>query len=491
VQYSIPTLKAAFSLVAPEGLKFEVKGYNGLPLPIDTILDQKHFYTIGAINIPGVLDEQYSNYEANLMKVDYRLSYVRRENPNVRLFTWNDLAKQLYSDYYGVSDRENRIVKKFLQSIAVSDADNEDQKIRKIEDGLKSKIVISEDISDESFLNFDKIVDKKVTTEKGFVRFFVACLQAAGVEHEFGLTTNKFEHPLDDKFEVWKLLDIYVIYLPRQKKYLAPSSVFNRMPFLPPAAVGNRGIFCKLTTIGEITTAIASVRAIPELSFENSNNDIEANVVFDEEMTPVVTIKQALKGYNAMGIREAFIYTPKEKEKELVQDMLNIASKPEDIKSYSVENTAFTNYYDNVPLNIIADVTSSQLIEKAGPKYLFRVGDIIGRQAEMYQAKERKLPIDMPYAHSLNRKITVNIPQGYRVINPEVVRMLIDDKQSGDKQTMAFISDYKMEGNKMVISIREFYSQAHYPVANIEAFKNVINAAADFNKVVLAFEKIN
>ena len=42
----------------------------------------------------------------------------------------------------------------------------------------------------------------------------------------------------------------------------------------------------------------------------------------------------------------------------------------------------------------------------------------------------------------------------------------------------------------MIISIDEFYRQVNYPVSEIEPFRKVINAAADFNKTVLVMEKI-
>lgn len=490
LQTGIPTLKADLTLVVPEHLKFEIKGYNGLPASIDTTLDKKHFYNITALNVPSMDDEQYSNYTASLMKADYRLSYINGENSNVRLNTWNDLAKELHSNYYTISESDRKVIRKYLKSVNVSEEDTEDQKIRKIEEAVKTGIIISDDVPDESYLEFDKIVGKKLTTEVGFVKFFVACLQLAGVEHEFGLTTNRFDHPLDDKFENWKLLDIYVIYLPKQKKYLAPTSIFTRMPFIPQGAIENKAILCKLTTLGDITSAVASIRTIPVLSTEVSSHDIETEVSFDANMVPDIGITHSLKGYNAMGMREAFIYVPKEKEKELVHEVISIASKHDDISFYKVENAAFVNYYDNKPLSIIAKAVSPQLIEKAGPKYLFKVGDVIGRQVEMYQEKERKLAIDMPFPHSLYRTITINIPAGYKVSNPEVVQMLVDHKQSNGKQTMGFISDYKMEGDKMLITVNEFYHETHYPISDIDAFKKVINAAADFNKAVLVLEKI-
>ncbi|RYZ40358.1 MAG: hypothetical protein EOP49_29605 [Sphingobacteriales bacterium] len=89
----------------------------------------------------------------------------------------------------------------------------------------------------------------------------------------------------------------------------------------------------------------------------------------------------------------------------------------------------------------------------------------------------------------MNRKISIVVPEGYKIANPEAVRLKAEHL-AGDKPTMGFISDYKLDGNKMEITISEFYNQLIYPLTDIEIYKKVVNAAADFNKVVLVFEKI-
>lgn len=128
-------------------------------------------------------------------------------------------------------------------------------------------------------------------------------------------------------------------------------------------------------------------------------------------------------------------------------------------------------------------------MEKAGPKYIFRLGDLIGRQSELYQKSERKLPVDMPYSHSLNRTLTVSIPDGYTVVNPEVIKMKTEIKEESGTVTTGFASDYKLEGNQLIVNITEFYSQLHFPVSDYEPFRKVINASADFNKVSIILTK--
>jgi hypothetical protein len=66
--------------------------------------------------------------------------------------------------------------------------------------------------------------------------------------------------------------------------------------------------------------------------------------------------------------------------------------------------------------------------------------------------------------------------------------MNITDKNSGT-ETMGFVSTYTLNGNELKIKLHEFYKQIAYPVTMIDEFKKVINASADFNKIVLILEK--
>ena len=52
-----------------------------------------------------------------------------------------------------------------------------------------------------------------------------------------------------------------------------------------------------------------------------------------------------------------------------------------------------------------------------------------------------------------------------------------------------FISDYTFENNVVKVIIDEYYNRVDWPVDLFEDYKRVINAAADFNKVVLYIEK--
>ena len=127
-------------------------------------------------------------------------------------------------------------------------------------------------------------------------------------------------------------------------------------------------------------------------------------------------------------------------------------------------------------------------MEKAGNKWLVRIGDVIGPQVEMYQEKPRQFPMELHYPHVLDRKIRFEIPKGYRIKNLEDLNIRHVHPASGEP-TMSFVSSYKVENNLLTIQVTEEYRKTYYPLREYEIFKQIINAAADFNKIALILEK--
>ena len=119
---------------------------------------------------------------------------------------------------------------------------------------------------------------------------------------------------------------------------------------------------------------------------------------------------------------------------------------------------------------------------------LFKLGELIGDQVQMYQEKPRQLPVDLPYAHILERKISFDIPPGYTIRNLDDINIDVQHKK-GDLVTMGFVSSYKVVNNVLEVYILETYRELRYPLDEFETFKRVINASADFNKIVLVLEK--
>jgi len=489
-QFSIPVVHATFDLSSPSRMEFEEKGYNGFPTTSDSLIDGTRYLHVEQNKIPALRSEDYSFLDINRMRAEYKISYMPEENNMVRKFTWQELAERLYSAAYVLSDKENNAIEMYLNNIGVANTDHEEDKIIMIERAIKNDITLYKKMDGDNACKLDNVITTKSATEAGLIHLFAACFSKAGVKNELGLTTNRGLNLFDPEFENWNALENYVFYFPSLKKFLSPASIYIRYPFTSTEVLNNKGVFCKLTTIGDVTNAIANIRTISPESAVNSQNDILADILLSNNMEATADITYSCTGYCAMGNRELIMFLPKDKLKELVQSIVSVADKPEDILKYAITGDSFENYTINKPLLIKAEVAMPQFVEKAGTKYLLRIGDVIGKQTELYQTEERKQPVDFEYPHYLNRTITVNIPEGYKIINPDATKIQADYKDEAGKATIGFYSDYKIEGNKLIVNISEFYSQIHFPLSNYEAFRKVVNASADFNKVKLLIGKM-
>ena len=132
-----------------------------------------------------------------------------------------------------------------------------------------------------------------------------------------------------------------------------------------------------------------------------------------------------------------------------------------------------------------ADFKGSGFTELAGDKILFKVGMLIGPQAEMYNEKERKTPFNTLYCRKYERKITIEIPENIKITNLDELNI----NQVTSDQKCRFVSSYVLEGNKLTITVEERYDRTYFSASEYKEYETVMNKAADFNKIVLVMEK--
>jgi hypothetical protein len=172
---------------------------------------------------------------------------------------------------------------------------------------------------------------------------------------------------------------------------------------------------------------------------------------------------------------------------EQYQTILKNIAENYSVKTEYKKLTASNDGVENIGKKpFVLDLTfeGKELIQMAGDKYLFSIGQIIGRQMEFYQENKRVLPVEIDYPHFYTRKIKIILPQGATIQNLEKFNM--DFKTNiNNKTEAAFISNYNKKDNEIVVENTEYYNIINYPLSCFEDYKAVINAAADFNKIVV------
>jgi hypothetical protein len=156
-------------------------------------------------------------------------------------------------------------------------------------------------------------------------------------------------------------------------------------------------------------------------------------------------------------------------------------------KSLTTENDG-TDFIGKKPFVLNVTFDGKDLTKKAGENYLFSVGETIGKQMEFYQENKRTLPVEIDYPHLYTRKIKIVLPKGATVKNLDKFTMDFKTQING-KTEAAFESKYSKKGDEITIENTEFYHIINYPLSKFDEYKDVINAAADFNKIVIIVTK--
>jgi hypothetical protein len=485
----IPYLHAKFALITPSYLKFDAKGYNGFMVSPDSVINERRIIVGYSNDIDAIEDEKYAQTDPYMQRVDYKLSYNLNKNANVRLYTWKEYAQKTFDYYTTRSQKEDKALTNFVSKIPVQQNAAEAQKILSVEDYLKNYININKDIIGDGADNIESIIKNKASNNDGIVRLFAGIFDKLSVNYQIVFPGTRTGYTIDENLENWNRANDVLFYFPPTGKFISPTAMDLRYPYIPYDYTETRGLFLKGTVIGDFKTAIGSFANIPVEPFDQSALNLEADIHFNDDLdTAIMNVKEIYKGYGAEGYRPIYNFLTPDKQDEANKEIIKENTESENISNVKIENKNFTDFFDNKPLIISADVKGTELIERAGNKILFKIGAVIGPQEQMYQEKPRKLPVELPFPHSLNRTIILNIPDGYSIKNPDDLKMNIGFKEN-DIITMGFVSSYSIADNIVTITINETYREIKYPLSEFDDFKKVINASADFNKVVLVLEK--
>lgn len=488
---STPVEKARFRLNVPDHLVFNMKGYNGFKVEPDTIINERRYTYASADNIDFFEGEKYSNPDPYKSSIQYKLSYNLAKEKYVRLNTWSQLAKNIYNNYYILNSKEAKAVDAFFKKIDLPSNAGNDEKIAMIEDYIKTNINIKEDVISEEDNDIEKIMKRKSAGHYAVIRLMMGLFDRAGVPATIVFPSKRDETPLDEELENYRLIDDMILYIAATGKYMDPVGIANRYPIINPDWGGTKGLYVKETSLGSMKSGLAAFDTIPLLPYESNYSNMDVHLGFNKSNdTLIVQSKQMLLGYSASNYRPAFAYLEKDKQEDFVKDVIKSVAKSDSITEIKVENKEMLAGYKNLPLNIYGTIKTVELIESAGKNILVKIGEVIGTQAQMYQENKRKLPIMLSYPHALDRTIRFTIPAGYRIKNVKDLAFNVTDKNSSGVETMGFISTYTINGQELTVNLHEFYKSIYYEISMIDIFKNVINAAADFNKVVLILEKI-
>jgi hypothetical protein len=482
-------LNNEFHIYCEDKIHFNIKSYNGFAeTKLDTAIEGKNHYSAIVDRIEPLRPEPYGPYQNSLMRVEYKVSFIEPAN-DVKLYTYDQLANQLNSYFREeISKKSMAKLNKLSQELKLSSLGQE-EKIRKIEDYIKRNVSISEAATEDPE-NIELILEKKVTNQRGVMKLFAWLFETNQVDFLLGLTSDRSRVKMDSEFESYNWLENYLFYFPAIGKYMAPTEMLFRVGFIPYNWSNNYGLFIKSVKIGNTSAGIGEIRFIEPLPYDASEDKIDVKVKIEDDFAAIkLFIDREMSGYNISFIQPIFDLVAEKERKMVINELLNISDKDVVLDEFNMENSSLETFYQK-PLILRGVVTTSNsFFDKAGNRYLLKIGELIGDQVEMYQEEARKLPVENEYNRNYERTISFTIPTGYEVRNLDDLNMDLVYKDENGQLSMGFQSNYTVNGKEVKVTIYEFYKSLEYPVEQFENFRKVINAAADFNKKVLIFQK--
>ncbi len=478
-----------FDLYAPSNLIFDVKSYNGLAqVTKDTLNKDKNHWKLSVDRLEELEQEEQAPYTALVKYLVYKLK-KNTVNPSKEIVSYGIASQNIYNSLYPKIDTKiERKINAFIKSIDGVKDEELTNTIRAIENYVKSNVYIGE-VKRDDLEDLSSIIDNKVANERGVMKLYTAIFNALGIKHQIVLTSDRREMKFDKNFEAYNYLQEYLIYFPKSKLYMAPTKLESRLGFPPGYLTDNYGLFIKQVTLGGFTSGVGNVKYIKPVNYDKTNYNLVMNVSFDKDDLTVTNLKmdRIMDGYYAVYIQPFMDLAKDEDKDEMFDGIIKSINENLEIIDKKVSN-ATAKDFGKKPLQIIANLKSEEFVEKAGNKYLFKVGELLGPQQEMYQEKKRILTAENEFERSYDRKIIVDIPQGYEFKNLE--NIAIDESyKEGDNELFMFKSTYEIKGNQLVIAIKEYYNKNIIDLPIYEAYRTVINSAANFNKVTLIIQK--
>jgi hypothetical protein len=477
-----------FDLYSPSNLLFKFKSFNGLnAVEKDSLSEDKKHYFLKLDTVELLEEEEMASYTADKKYLIYAL------DANVAgrvkdISSYSNVAQNIY-DFYNeaLTKKEVSALDKFLKGIDFKKEDDVDTKLRAIEAYIKTNIFVANS-NGEKLSNLLDIIKDKVSNERGAIKLYTAVFKQLDIKFEFVYTCSREYMRFDKEFEANNFLQDALFYFPKSKKYLSPTENDSRYGYPPAYLTDTYGLTIKEVVIGDFKSAVAKVKYIKPIKADQNVDKMVIDVKFDDEdiSTTHVKLDRSMSGYYGMYIHPYMDLVKPENEKEIVEGFAKSLDEDAEIVSKTINNKN-ANLFGIKPIQFIVEFTSNKFVENAGRKQLFNVGDLIGRQQELYQEKERKLPVEGEFQRSYFRTINITIPEGYKIANLDDIIIKNEYKKDG-KTLLSFDSYYELNGNVLTITADEHYRMNHVETSLYEEYRTVINSAADFNKVTLVLE---
>lgn len=475
IQQSYPIKSSYFTLIHND---FEpiTKVYNSEKyLEKDTLINNYKSKYIQFSDLDKTKYEQYSKPIANKVRVAYQL-FPNKNQIITNSEFWNNIVKNL-GDYL-MPKGKNLLISKICDSIKnqkVLENKNLDFHYSvNVDNYIKENITINNSNS-ANLQSIDSILKFKEATDYSIIKLYTNMLSELDVDYEIVLSSNKYYQNFDRYFFSQNQLRIFLIFLPKLNKYIVPEGIQHTVSEAPTYLLGNDAIF-----IDQNLNFYFSQIILSNSDFSSINKIIDIKINSRSRSTKIKETREYY-GYWSKINREYINIVGSEND-ELIKEILTITGlKNKKIINYKANNFELRKFNDNIPLKIISELETDELITRNEDNSLnFKIGKVIGVQSDLFDEKTRQNPIEIEFPNSYTYSINLKIPKGYKILDE--YKLNYEKKYIGNDGsiTALFKSSSIRNKNILEIKISEYYNKLTYNKLRYNEFRDVINSAASF-----------
>lgn len=484
-----PQLSTTYELRYPASLHFVWKQENFDVVPaLDTLSEHQAGVSWNFDFVPGLRSEPMANMRKHLMAFHYKLEASRLTGKS-RLVNFADATSSIYSVYMEEGDKnEQKAVKSFIKKMNIPKSATNDEKALLLNSWIKQNIAHVEHNAQE-LADLSQILSLGAANDVGYYRLYAKILRALGVPYEMVVTVSRDKMPFDSEFESYAYLDEILFYFPETKKYVDPTDLTSCPGIVINNYLDNYGLFIKEVEVAGITAGVGKVKPMRGALMEDNKDVMHIKATLDmDEQTVLLDYSKINYGQYAKNFQPYFSFIDESTSEELKEQMVKWIGEGLEITSNEVRNTGL-KHFGKDPLEQDFTARADDFINIAGNKVLFEIGKLIGPQSEMYMDHPRTLPVDAGFRHMYERSIEFEVPEGFAVRNLESLDLDVRPEADG-RDAIGFRSTYTVDGTTVRVEIEEYYNEVFFSAEEFEKYRAVINAAADFNKIVLVLEKV-
>ena len=477
LQKSYSIKKSEFLLI-PGPTKGTIKTYSVNSKVKDTIISTYPAKTIKVVDIPAIIDEEYATAIANRQRLSFQCP-LPDDNMNQEDY-WENIVSNISPIMFpkNIHPKIFEVSSELIQKNEI----NEYNIANKIDDYVKNNFTISEN-DNVSLNNIDYILENKTSNDFSIIQVYTQLLTAAGINYEIVITSNRYYNRFDSEFFDPNMLREFLIYFPKEKKYIAPNRLEYRIGEAPFDLLGNYGIYIDRLLDFYFSEIIQS-----DKSYSRIKRNIK--VEFERKLKKIVIDEyQEYSGHWATNNRSLLNFSDEEGLAAFKDYLTASGIENKKVINYEIINAEVFQKNYNTPFIVNSKISTESLTTKIKNGYQVKIGNVIGMQSQLYEDIDRFHPIEITYPNQYDYRIVVKIPKGYSI---EGLEGLVFNKSyislMGNK-ICKFESNYEINENELVISIQEYYKTLRYQKNRYNEFRDVINSAADFYNTSIRFIK--